>query len=396
MRDSGQISASRRSLLKAAAAILVDQWAAARLPAFAAEPALRRTAQDRKVIVLACGGIRRVETFSEAGVVNIPNLYSGLLPQSTFFARLHNEGVTSHYNTISSMLTGEWQRVDDWGKTPPESPTIFEYLRKTLRLPQNDVWFISSNKALTSRIGASSVRDYGPSYGPNVIFPKQMLIGAVVKAAAEGRAARTSDRAAMQAEIQEMLQADNYEGLGWSVSGDSTTPDTATHDAIFTAIKDLVQSNAPVTGDEFTFLVAQRIMRSFAPSLLFLTFSDVEVAHFGSYSLHLAGIRTLDRLASELWDEVRSNPVYSGKTTLFLVPEFGRDLDGSSTNGFFNHREDADSTRLTWMMCVGSGANPGSVVTRPLRHIDLCPTIAGIFGLNLPPVRGELISEIVI
>jgi hypothetical protein len=396
MPDTSQISASRRYLLKAAAAVLVDQWAETRFRAFGGETTRPRRARDCNVIVLACGGIRRAETFSEAGVANISHLYSDLLPQSTFFARLHNEGVTSHYNTISSMLTGEWQRVDDWGKTPPESPTIFEYLRRTLRLPQNDVWFISSNKALTSKIGASSVREYGSSYGPNVIFPKQMLINAVVKAAAEGRASRTSDRVSMQAEIQDMLQADNYEGLGWTVSGDVTAPDTATHDAIFTAIKDLVQTSAPVTGDEFTFLVAQRIMRSFAPSLLFITFSDVEVAHFGSYSLHLAGIRTLDRLAGELWQEIRSNPVYSGKTTLFIVPEFGRDLDGSSTNGFFNHREDADSTRLTWMMCLGNGANPGSVVTRPVRHIDLCPTIAGLFGLNLPPVRGELISEIAI
>lgn len=392
MRDLACENATRRNLLKAAAAIVADLWALTHGLAFAESPTPRR----RKVIVLACGGIRRSETFSESGVANIPHLYGELLPQSTFFTRLHNEGVTSHFNTISSMLTGEWQRIDDWGKTPPENPTIFELLRKILKHQQNEVWFISSNKALTSRIGASSAHNYGPSYGANVIFPKQMLINAVVKAAAEGRAARTTDRASMQAEIQNMLQADNYEGLGWLVSGDSAAPDSATHNAIFGAIEDLVKTSAPVTGDEFTFLVVQQIMRRFAPSLLFITFSDVEVAHFGAYSLHVSGIRTLDRLAGELWGEVQSNPAYRGQTTFLIAPEFGRDVDGSSTNGFFNHRQDDDSTRLTWMMCLGNGAKQGSVVTRTVRSIDLCPSIAHIFGMNPPAVRGSCISELAI
>jgi hypothetical protein len=148
------------------------------------------------------------------------------------------------------------------------------------------------------------------------------------------------------------------------------------------AIEDLVRTNAPVTGDEFTFLVSAEVMRRFAPSLLAITFSDVEVAHFGSYSMHLAGIRTMDRLVYELWNLVQALPSYSGKTTLFVLPEFGRDFDGSSTNGFFNHRAIDDSTSLTWMMCLGEAARSANVVERPVQHIDLCPTIAGLFGVK--------------
>jgi hypothetical protein len=347
-----------------------------------------------KIIVVACGGLRRLETFSPAGVANIPHLYQDLLSQGVFFPRVHNEGVTSHFNTISSILTGTWQRIDDWGKTAPENPTIFEYLRKGRSLPQSDTWFVSSNKALTSRIGASSDREYGSAYGANVVFPKQMLINAVVTAASHGRAAHSADRVSMQGEIEAMLEADNYEGLGWSVSGDSSTPDPFTQAAVFSAVEDLVHSNAPVTGDEFTFLIAQQIMRRFAPSLLVITFSDVEVAHFGSYSLHVAGIRTLDRLVGELWNEVQKSASYRDRTSLFVVPEFGRDLDGSPTNGFFNHRQDHDSTRLTWMMYLGNGAKPGGVVERPVRHIDLCPTIASLLGLRLTKVQGNVIPEI--
>ena len=300
-----------------------------------------------------------------------------------FYPFIRNAGATSHYNTISSILTGNWQRLDDWGMTAPASPTLFEYLRKRMDLPQDSVWFISSNKALTSRIGASSIRDFGPRFGANVVFPKQLLINAVIRAASQGHPEHSADRAAMQLELQAMLQnADNYEGLGWSVSGEESILDLRMQSSMQQAIEDLVRTNAPVTGDEFTFLVSAEVMRRFAPSLLAITFSDVEVAHFGSYSMHLAGIRTMDRLVYELWNLVQALPSYSGKTTLFVLPEFGRDFDGSSTNGFFNHRAIDDSTSLTWMMCLGEAARSANVVERPVQHIDLCPTIAGLFGVK--------------
>ncbi len=378
---------SRRTLLKAAAVLLVDRWASAHRPSFAAEPG---AGVGRKVIVVACGGIRRADTFAESGFQNIPHLHRDLLPQSVFFPNALNAGVTSHYNTTSSLLTGNWQRLDDWGKTPPASPTLFEFLRKRMSLAQDQTWLISSNKALTNRIGASAVRDFGPAYGANVIFPKQLLINAVVNAAAQGRAVHGNDRASVQPEIEAMLSRDNYDGLGWSVAGDASSLDPRTLGVIQQAIDELVRVNAPASGDEFTFLVSTEVMRRFAPSLLVVSFSDMEVAHFGSYSMHLGGIGTVDRLVYEFWNQVQLLPAYKDKTTLFVLPEFGRDMDGSKTNGFFNHRQDCDSTRLTWMMCLGEAARKAQIIEEPIAHIDLCPTIAELFaikGLDLPGKR---------
>jgi hypothetical protein len=306
-----------------------------------------------------------------------------MLPRSVFYPYIRNSGATSHYNTISSIITGTWQRLDDWGLTAPESPTLFEYLRKRMNLSQDNAWLISSNKALTNRIGASSMHDFGPRYGANVIFPKQLLINAVIRAASQGHPEHSADRAAMQQELEAILQnSDNYEGLGWSVSGDESALDLRMQSSMQQAIEEMVRTNAPVTGDEFTFLVSSEVMRRFAPSLLVITFSDVEVAHFGSYSMHLSGIRTMDRLVYELWNIVQSDSFYQGRTSLFILPEFGRDFDGSNTNGFFNHRALDDSTNLTWMMCLGEAVKWPDVVERPIQHIDICPTIAGLFGVK--------------
>ncbi|MGD0913044.1 MAG: hypothetical protein ABR928_14190 [Terracidiphilus sp.] len=384
------MDASRRDVLKAGAVLLVDQWATSRRLVFADEHAEGPAKDERKVIVVACGGIRRAETFQNAGLGNIPHLVHDLLPGSVFYPYIRNAGATSHYNAISSIITGNWQRLDDWGLTAPASPTMFEYLRKRMGLAQNNAWLVSSNKALTSRIGASSTREFGPRYGANVIFPKQLLINAVIRAASQGHPEHSADRVAMQHELESILShADDYDGLGWSVSGDEPLLDFSMQQSMGQAIDDLVRTNAPVTGDEFTLLVSEEIMQRFAPSLLVMTFSDVEVAHFGSYSMHLAGIRTMDRLVYELWQLVQSHPSYTGRTTLFVLPEFGRDFDGSTTNGFFNHRALDDSTSLTWLMCLGEAVRSPDVVERPVEHIDICPTIASLFGIRNLDLPGK-------
>jgi len=129
-------------------------------------------------------------------------------------------------------------------------------------------------------------------------------------------------------------------------------------------------------------LGSAEVMRRFSPSMLVITFSDMEVAHFGSYSLHLGGIRTVDRLVFELWQQVQALPAYSGRTTLFVLPEFGRDLDGSNTNGFFNHRQNSDSTRLTWMMCMGDAVRKAQIVEDLVEQTDICPTVSRLFELG--------------
>ena len=63
------------------------------------------------VVLITLGGIRREESFSEEGVVN--------------------EGVTAHVNTISSILTGAWQRLDDWGQHRARQPTCSRIYRSS-------------------------------------------------------------------------------------------------------------------------------------------------------------------------------------------------------------------------------------------------------------------------
>ena len=96
----------------------------------------------------------------------------------------------------------------------------------------------------------------------------------------------------------------------------------------------------------------------------------------------------------ELWQEVNANPQYQGKTTMIVLPEFGRDPDGSSTNGFLNHRSVEASCRTTWMMCLGAAVDRPQLIERPVRHIDVCPTLAHLLGCDAPGARGARLAEL--
>ena len=384
------VDPSKRTFLRAAGLLVAGMM----LPrAHADEKAIAACGSGQKIIVVIVGGVRRTETFSREGLENIPHLAVDLFPKSLFYPHTRNEGVTAHFNAISSILTGTWQRVDDWGKLAPTTPTLFEQFRKEQKIDRSDTWVVASNKALTSLIGASSASDFGPAYGANVVFPKQLMLTAVADALRGGRSANMADRSKVEAELQSAMEGSNYEGLGWNVFDVSERLDPRARASIEAAIAGFVHGGGPTSGDELTFFMTREVMRKFSPRVLVVALSDVEAAHFGSFALHLSGIKTADRLAWLLWQEVESNPDYKGRTTMLILPEFGRDPDGSSTNGFFNHRANDDSTRGTWMMALGAGIDKPQVVERPIRHVDVCPTLARLLGCRPIESQGAKLSE---
>ena len=95
-----------------------------------------------------------------------------------------------------------------------------------------------------------------------------------------------------------------------------------------------------------------------------------------------------------MWQEVEANPEYRGRTTLLVLPEFGRDPDGSTTNGFFNHRANEESTRNTWMMALGTAVEKPQIIERPILHVDLCPTLASLLGCPAVGSQGAALAEL--
>jgi hypothetical protein len=147
--------------------------------------------------------------------------------------------------------------------------------------------------------------------------------------------------------------------------------------------------------DELSLYIVRRLMHEQAPSLLWITMHDIDIAHAGTYSLYIEGIRRTDRLCAELWKTVQSEPEYAGKTTLFILPDFGRDSDDDSGgNGFQHHRTGDALSRTTWMMAMGGGVREGMIYDRPVDSTDLVPTLGSMLGFSAALSQGKPIAEL--
>jgi hypothetical protein len=147
--------------------------------------------------------------------------------------------------------------------------------------------------------------------------------------------------------------------------------------------------------DELSVYIARRLMRQVAPGLLWITLHDIDIAHAGAYSLYVDGIRRTDRLCADIWKTIQSEPEYAGKTTMFVLPDFGRDSDEEAGgNGFQHHRTGDALSRTTWMMALGPGIRQGVVHERVTQSTDLVPTIGAMMGFSAALSQGKPIGEL--
>src|SRR6266566_5097906 len=337
-------------------------------------------ASKRKVVVITFGGgARDQETFAPEGQVNIPHLMRELIPQSTFFARVVNRGILGHYVATASLATGVYETINNFASLPPEHPTAFEYFRKDLKRPPSDAWVVAPSNGF-NRIGESNHRSYGAGLGARVLLPKHLLTAAT----SGGR------------DFEHLLR-DNYETPFYVPQLGGSEVELAQLEQILKLSVDEFKAKARTLSspDELSVYIARQLMKQVAPSLLWITMHDIDIAHAGAYSLYVEGIRRTDRLCAEIWKAIESDPEYSGKTTLLILPDFGRDADDDAGgNGFQHHRTGDVASRTTWMMALGPGIREGVVHDRRVDSTDLVPTIGAIMGFSAALSQGRPVSEL--
>ena len=371
-----RIATNRRDFLRMAAGVGLSS----KLTGFT--PFLRGVSSTRvrKAIVITFGGgARDQETFAPEGQENIPNLIEELIPQSTFFTQVINRGILGHYVATASLATGVYESINNFASLPPEHPTMFEYFRKDLKRPASDAWVVAPSNGF-NRIGESSHRSYGPGLGAGVILPKHLLNAAVP----------------VGTDYEHLLR-DNYETPFY-------VPELAGSEFQIRQLEEILKLSVTdfaahartlSSPDELSVYIARQLMRQLAPSLLWITLHDIDIAHAGSYSLYVEAIKRTDRLCADIWKEVQNRPEYAGTTAMFVLPDFGRDSDTTSgSNGFQHHRTGDAASRTTWMMALGPGIREGLVVDRPIESTGLVPTVGSLLGFSPSLAQGKPIEEV--
>ena len=373
---SQSIARSRRDFLRDAAglalgsAVVRPRWAGA----------LALSPKPKVVVVTFGGGARDQETFMIEGQENIPHLMGELIPQSSFFTQVVNRGILGHYVATASLATGVYETFNNFAAVSPESPTVFEYFRKDLKRPSSDAWVVAPSNGF-NRIGESSHRSYGPGFGARVILPKRLLSAATMGSSHD---------------FQHLLR-DNYETPYVTSELAGNEFELQQLEMILKLSVDDFKSHAQTLSspDELSVYIARQLMRQVAPTLLWITLHDIDVAHAGAYSLYIEGIRRTDRLCSELWKAIQTEPEYAGNTTLFILPDFGRDSDDDAGgNGFQHHRTGDTLSRTTWMLVAGPGVPQGVVFDRAVDSTDLVPTLGAKLGFDPAFAQGKPIHEV--
>jgi len=371
------LSWSRREFLRNTAGLALGATIAGASPFLHGETSHKK----RKVIVVTFGGgARDQETFAPEGQENIPHLLNELVPQSSFFTHVTNDGILGHYVATASLTTGVYETLNNFSAVAPEHPTVFEYFRKDLKRPASDTWVVAPSNGF-NRIGESDCRSYGPGTGATVILPKHLLSAATSSGTANF----------------DHLLRDNYENPLYTPQLGGGEFELQQLDGILRlSVADFTAHARTLSSpDELSIYIAKRLMQQEAPSLLWITMHDIDVAHSGAYSLYIEGIRRTDRLCAELWKAVQENPEYAGNTTLFILPDFGRDSDyDAGGNGFQHHRTGDVASRTTWMMALGAGVREGVIFNEPMQSIDLVPSLGAIMGFSPAQSQGKPIKEL--
>ena len=377
LRETAQaVYSSRRDFLRTATGAALGPALFNPMPLKAAGSPRRKA-----VVVTFGGGARDDETFRPEGRENIPRLLTELMPRATFFTQIVNRGILGHYVANASLATGAYETFNNFAPVPPQNPTVFEYFRKDLKRPASDVWVIAPSNGF-QRIGESRHRSYGLGLGAGVILPKRLLAAALSSSGA--------------AEYEHLLY-DNYEAPFYRPELRDCSPELEQIAAVLRlSITDFIESARSLASpDELSVFIARRLMRQYAPSLVWITLHDIDIAHSGTYSLYVDAIRRTDRLCAEIWNIVQHEPEYAGKTTMFILPDFGRDADEEAGgNGFQHHRTGDPRSRTTWMMALGPGIRENVYVDRLADSTDLAPTLGSLFGFSARFAQGKPLGEL--
>lgn len=350
-----------------------------------ASPVLARGGFQNKtkhvILVAFAGGVRTRETLGTPE--NVPNL-----------KRMSDEGVTyprartsnlGHFGATLSLFTGISEARGIRENTRGEDPTVFEYVRKDLALSSSEVWVSTSGGTQQSNYSASYHREYGPQYGANTL-DGDGIFNAEFKSILDSLG-RPREMKSRELELLEKMRASI--GTGAKDQG-VNTPETFAKVERY-ILDELKGGTADLRGtgssDAKALRVARNLLPVFRPRLLGVVLRDADVAH-RNFNAYVEVIRRNDVMLGELWAAVQSDPELAESTSIFVVPEFGRDADLNSRRGL-DHGDGSDDLNYVPLVCWGPDFAGSRTVLEEVRTIDVCASVCGLLGAKARYARSR-------
>ena len=375
----------RRTFLRA-----VGRSAAATAAATVAWPGLATAAADpieNVILIRFGGGTRYTEWLGDPEHRWVPELWNKLRPQGTLFTNMTNEGRTGHFPGAMYLLTGRFDWYELAGRQRPETPTLFEHLRKANAWTDGDV-VLANHHRETNLLAYSGAPDFGDAYGALQLRPADVRRRKVAQLLeTDEMPAKQRRRLEKAAQRMAKAAANQPQELG------GLDPGQPHHDAFLRAL-DPQEFRKAGGSDAQVAQLAMTAMNTLQPRFLTVVFQQIDVAHRGYWSLYTRAIANTDRLTARIVEASQTLPFYRGRTAVLIVPDCGRSLDGMGNYGFQNHHAPDFGCRQIGMLALGPGIRRGAVVEQAITQADVAPTIGAMLHTPVPGTEGRVLDEL--
>jgi hypothetical protein len=132
--------------------------------------------------------------------------------------------------------------------------------------------------------------------------------------------------------------------------------------------------------DVLTSLSAREYIQTNHPKIVFLGLGETdESAHSNRYDLYLQQANMVDKLISDLWYYVQTDPFYKDNTSFIITTDHGR---GNTSRSWHTHGPFTPGSGQTWMAIIGPDIiSPGEIIEeQQLFGNQLAATIARLLG----------------
>lgn len=317
--------------------------------------------------------------------------------QGTFFPEVRfSKGGAGHFNGLSTGVSGNYYTTQGL-RQRPQSPTIFEYLRRHAGFKATDCWFVGIDIG-NSRplLNFSNSQDYGRRYGGNFIAPLVTFGTPGQNHFMDFKNYHPDTEWQLILEMREFLN-NNFIEKGLEIP--HLYNDRDEEDSIKEFVRATFEKykagniTLPPVNDNSDLKVigyAVEVLKWFKPKMTVIDLSNIDVCH-SNFTAYLKNLHRADHGVGFLWREIQRIPEMAGKTTMIVMPEHGRDFDPNPIQDendwyAYDHSGGNENTRRIFTMMAGPGIDAGLRVgdeSNPVGDAaDIVPTIADIFGIK--------------
>ncbi len=343
------------------------------------------------ILVRFGGGVRRLETIDPKGTY-APYFLNTLVPRGTFIPDMHISEIkgqdTSHAEGTVNILTGRYMsytHVDGPGISKylqPQTPSLFEMIRKTYALAPHEVLLINGEDRLQEEYLTHGVHShYGALYRSEALsLYRYKMFLAKQRLAKGGTYAQVKDA---KAALQKLTQ--QYPGEIHSQSREI--------EKFWRKWQKQYGGSGLKNprGDRLLTELALKAMQQLRPKFMMINYQDPDYVHWGNISHYTRAISVIDEGLKQLVSFTDNDEFYRGRTVYVIVPDCGR--DSNPMMGVpFQHHFNTRSAHEIWALLFGAGIARNVVLKRERQQVDIAPTVASIMGLSMRQAEGDLIS----